>query len=84
MFVLSEEQQLIQDSARKLLDADYEFEQRKQRLAASPTFDADVWRQFAELGWLGIALPEDDGGFGGKEDVRMSEENRAQEEDATC
>lgn len=65
MFVLSEEQQLIQDSARKLLDADYEFEQRKQRLAASPTFDADVWRQFAELGWLGIALPEDDGGFGG-------------------
>jgi alkylation response protein AidB-like acyl-CoA dehydrogenase len=30
----------------------------------TPDFDLSVWRQIAELGWIGIALPEDQGGIG--------------------
>lgn len=29
----------------------------------SPDFDADVWKDMAELGWLAMLVPEDDGGM---------------------
>ena len=31
---------------------------------ASPPLDTDLWRQLADLGWLGLALPEDLAGSG--------------------
>ncbi len=41
-----------------------------------PDFDPDVWRDMAELGWIGIALPEEQGGigFGMSETVALAEE----------
>jgi alkylation response protein AidB-like acyl-CoA dehydrogenase len=39
---------------------------RMRKLRDDPIgFSRDTWRQMGELGWLGIALPESAGGFGG-------------------
>lgn len=65
MWNLSEEQQLIAESAEKLLDSEYDFESRKGRIASTESFDRAVWQQYAELGWLGISFDEMDGGYGG-------------------
>ncbi len=64
-FELSEEQQQLADSLRKLLANDYDFEKRKA-IILSPSGVSDViWSTFAELGLTAIAVPEADGGFGG-------------------
>ncbi|SLN29581.1 acyl-CoA dehydrogenase family protein [Oceanibacterium hippocampi] len=64
-FEYSEEQTLLKDSLRRFIDGRYDFESRRKLLASSDGFSRDNWRQFAELGWLGVAFPEDSGGFAG-------------------
>lgn len=60
-FALTEEQQLIADSARDWLLHHYDFRQRERSLYRDGGNPA-VWQSMAELGWLGLALPEDMGG----------------------
>ena len=36
----------------------------RRQLAAEHAIDAELWREIAGLGWLGIAIPEDYGGSG--------------------
>ena len=64
-FSLSEEQQLIKESVDKFIDRDYSFEVRNKLLETEHRFSREFWKQYAELGWLGIAFPESYGGFGG-------------------
>ncbi len=64
-FSLSEEQQLLKDSVDKYIAERYDYETRRQYLAEQQGFSAKVWRDFAELGWLTVPLPEAYGGFGG-------------------
>jgi alkylation response protein AidB-like acyl-CoA dehydrogenase len=64
MWMLTDEQQMIVDSADKVLAAGHSFEQRKKRVASGTPVDAALWQQFAELGWLGLPFAQDDGGFG--------------------
>ncbi|MCB1741399.1 MAG: acyl-CoA dehydrogenase family protein [Gammaproteobacteria bacterium] len=64
MLMLNEDQELIRDSAERLIAASYDFESRQRRLAQGAAFSAEMWQQFAELGWLGMALDEADGGIG--------------------
>ncbi len=59
--VRSEEQELIRASALDWLAANYTFERRKGSLRKDGGSPA-VWRAFAELGWLGLHLPEEWGG----------------------
>ncbi len=64
-FTLSSDQTLIKESVDRFVTDSYGFDAR-MKLAASPDgFSREHWKTFAELGWLGIALPEDRGGFGG-------------------
>lgn len=64
-FTLTLEQQLLKDSAAKLLADQCDFSQRTA-VAASPRGWSDtLWRQYAELGLLGIGIPEELGGTGG-------------------
>lgn len=63
-FYLTEEQQMLRDGARRYLENECGGEKRR------PTIDAEGllperWQMFAEMGWLGLPLPEDCGGFGG-------------------
>jgi alkylation response protein AidB-like acyl-CoA dehydrogenase len=79
-FELSEEQLMIQDSVRRFCASEYEFEQRRTWHNSADGFSRAHWRTFAELGWLGIALPESVGGFGGSavdEGIVMEEFGRA-------
>jgi len=64
-FDLTEEQQLLKDSVTRLLADRYSFENRKNFQASPEGWSRDLWRQYAELGLLGVAFPEADGGFGG-------------------
>lgn len=56
-FQLNQEQQMLKDSARRYLETRCGFSQRGQDAG-------QAWSAFAEMGWLGMALPEDVGGLG--------------------
>jgi alkylation response protein AidB-like acyl-CoA dehydrogenase len=60
-FDYNEEQQLLADSLRRYLAAQYSFEQRKKVLDGSP----EIWGKFAEMGLMALPLSPDHGGFGG-------------------
>lgn len=64
-FELSDEQQQLADSVSKFLASEYDFEKR-QKIVKSETGSSDtVWATLADMGLTAIALPEEDGGFGG-------------------
>jgi alkylation response protein AidB-like acyl-CoA dehydrogenase len=63
-FSLSTEQSALRDSVRKFCKEQYGYKQR-QLMAQDRGFQRKHWNLFAELGWLGAALPEDSGGVGG-------------------
>ena len=65
MFVLSEEQELIRSSVSRYIAEQFSFRHRQRTLDSEEGYDRDQWRQFAELGWLGMAIPEEYGGYGG-------------------
>lgn len=64
--VLSEEQQMLRESARGLLSARASVAHaRALRDAGDPLgFDPAAWREIAAMGWPGIAIDEDCGGLG--------------------
>jgi len=67
---------LLRESAAEFLNERHEFGAHKLGEAASPEFPADLWRELAQLGWLGLGLPEACGGpgFGIREASVLSEE----------
>ncbi|MDP6705346.1 MAG: acyl-CoA dehydrogenase family protein [Alphaproteobacteria bacterium] len=64
-FSLSEEQQLLKDSVDRFVREEYELEARRKLVDSEDGFSRQHWRQMAELGWLGVAMPEEYGGIGG-------------------
>jgi alkylation response protein AidB-like acyl-CoA dehydrogenase len=64
--VLSEEQELLRRSAREFAAARFDIAQlRAYRDAGDPLgYSRALWRQMAELGWVGILFPEAYGGLG--------------------
>jgi len=62
---LSEEQIQLQDSAAKYMDNECTFDfVRKIEDDSELGYCPDMWKTFAEMGWLGINLPEENGGMG--------------------
>lgn len=64
-FDLTEDQRLMVESVGRLLADTYAFEQRKALLKTEQGWSDALWRQYAELGLLGLPIAEDFGGFGG-------------------
>ena len=64
-FSFTDEQRLLRESVEKLVAAEYPFEVRRGLAASEAGFSRELWRKFAELGWLGLGIPEDAGGVGG-------------------
>ena len=64
-FDFSDDQRLLKDSVDRLIADRYNFEQRKKYAQEPNGWSADMWRQYAELGLLGLPFPEAHGGFGG-------------------
>jgi alkylation response protein AidB-like acyl-CoA dehydrogenase len=63
-FDLTEEQEMLRESAERLLRESYDANSRMKLLKTEDGFSREHWKQYAELGWLGVSLPEDVGGLG--------------------
>jgi pimeloyl-CoA dehydrogenase small subunit len=64
-FDLTDEQRLLKDSVDRLIADHYQFEQRKKYLTEPDGWSRSAWKQYAELGLLGLPFAEQFGGFGG-------------------
>jgi len=64
-FQLNDEQKLLADSLEGWLRKEYSFEHWRKLVKTDQGYSDANWRTFAEMGWLGVALPEDFGGLGG-------------------
>jgi pimeloyl-CoA dehydrogenase small subunit len=64
-FDLTDEQRLLKDSVDRLIADQYQFEQRKKYLAEPDGWSRNAWKQYTELGLLGLPFDEKHGGFGG-------------------
>lgn len=62
-FLYTEEQRMLADSLRRLVDQAWTTPQRRARQATG-TLDARAWSALAELGVLGLNISQDFGGFG--------------------
>jgi len=61
----SDEQRLLRESADRFVIETYTADHRR-KIASEPLgFSADLWKQFAELGWLALPIDEAHGGLGG-------------------
>jgi alkylation response protein AidB-like acyl-CoA dehydrogenase len=61
---LSDEQRMLRESAERFVGETYNAEHRR-RIASEPLgFSAEIWKQFAELGWLALPIAEEHGGLG--------------------
>ena len=66
-FELSEEQKKIQQSVERFVQENYDLTNRIKISSEDPGYSKDYWSSMAELGWLGLAFEEEDGGFGGNQ-----------------
>lgn len=64
-FNLSDLQRMLLDSAERFIGEHYSLEHRRGLRQVPDGLDAAAWSTFAELGWLGLAVPEEFGGLGG-------------------
>ena len=63
--LLNETQALLKDSAEKFIERDYSFDVRRLVSSSEEGFSRVIWNKFAELGWIGLSMPEEFGGWGG-------------------
>ena len=64
-FSLSEEQRLLKDSVDRFVRENCPLDRRRVLVSGEPGYSEENWRRMAELGWLGVGVPEVYGGVGG-------------------
>ena len=76
-FGFGPDEQLVRDQARKFLRDNFGIDRLRKLVAADhheayesavqpAPYDTALWQQMVELGWTGLAVPEDAGGVGMK------------------
>lgn len=71
----SAEQLALQESATRFLTDRYSPDVRRHIKSSANGFSRDIWRAFAELGWLGLPFAAADGGLdGGMVDIGLMAE----------
>jgi alkylation response protein AidB-like acyl-CoA dehydrogenase len=63
-FDLSDEQQQIKRTANEFLASRYKPERIRELIETDLGFEESDWQEMVELGWTGLALPEEHGGQG--------------------
>jgi len=63
-FEFNDDQRLLRDQARRFLLDKCPAEVVRQTLESDQPYDKVLWRKFADMGWLGAAIPEAYGGSG--------------------
>jgi len=64
-FELTDDQKMLRDTAASFAKKDSPVERKRKMAKTELGYDAKVWRQMGELGWLGVLFPESVGGYGG-------------------
>jgi alkylation response protein AidB-like acyl-CoA dehydrogenase len=64
-FDLTEEQQMIVEQVAKFVAKESPVERFRRLRETEQGWEPSMWAQMAEQGWLAIAIPEEQGGFGG-------------------
>ena len=59
---LDEEEVMVRDSARRFLEAECPTTLVREMEKDEKGYPPELWRQAADLGWQGLALPEEYGG----------------------
>jgi alkylation response protein AidB-like acyl-CoA dehydrogenase len=62
---LSDEQRLLRESVDRFVSETYTADHRRKVASEPLGFSAGLWKQFADLGWLALPIPETHGGLGG-------------------
>jgi alkylation response protein AidB-like acyl-CoA dehydrogenase len=62
-FDFSDDQEMLRDSVRKWVEKSYDFE-RRRAVVKSGGFSREAWQGLADLGLLGLQVPEAQGGMG--------------------
>jgi len=62
---LTETQQLFIDSVERYIQTEYPLAHRQTLVSSDLGYSRSHWQAFAELGWVGLTLPETFGGLGG-------------------
>lgn len=71
-FDLSEERQMLADTARRFIADRYDIKTRHANARLEHGFNPETWAELADLGLIGALLPADVGGFGGTgEDIAV-------------
>ncbi len=65
-FGFTEEQELLRAEVRKFLDQNASLDRVREIVEApdSPRIEPALWARMAELGWVGLNMPEEHGGVG--------------------
>jgi alkylation response protein AidB-like acyl-CoA dehydrogenase len=63
-FGFSEEQELLRTTAREFLSRELPMTAVRELMDDARGYKPEVWAKMAELGWLGLVLPEEYGGAG--------------------
>ena len=63
-FDLSDEQKMLGEQARALLSDLSPFDRLRHLIDSGAEWDEPLWRELAEMGFLGAAIPEEHGGLG--------------------
>ena len=61
---LSEEQELLKETAKELFKKECPSSFVREMKEDTKGYSPELWREIASLGWLGLSLPEEYGGFG--------------------
>ncbi len=65
-FSYSEEQEIFRKSVREFLKKECPKDKVRSLEEDEKGYDPETWRKMAELGWVGVILPEEYGGVGGE------------------
>jgi alkylation response protein AidB-like acyl-CoA dehydrogenase len=63
-FNLTPEQQLLSETVQRFLAKEYGFEARRRILRSPEGWSREIWAKLAEMGILGLQIPEAHGGMG--------------------
>jgi len=62
---LSDEQRLLRESAERFVAETFTADHRRRMAGDALGYSREIWKQFAELGWLALPIAETYGGLGG-------------------
>jgi alkylation response protein AidB-like acyl-CoA dehydrogenase len=60
----SDEQRLLRESVDRFINEAYDSDHRRRTASDPLGFSRQIWKQFAELGWLALPVAEAHGGLG--------------------